>query len=148
MPTVLDWLGLDVPAQCDGRSLGPFVATGEAGVADWRTEAHWQWDFRDPVRRSAETAFGLTSEQCTLDVVRGPRWKYVHPAGLPPLLFDLVEDPDQVVDRAGDPTCAGVLADSAQRLLSWRMRHAERTLTTVRVTRRGLLGGVADRRVG
>ncbi len=147
MPTVLDWLGLPVPRQCDGRSLGAFVATGAAGVDDWRTEAHWQWDFSDPVHQGPEQLFGLPSGACTLDVLRGERWKYVQFAGLPPLLFDLVEDPDQLVDRAGDPTCAPEVADCAQRLLSWRMQHADRTLTGLKVTRRGLRGA-ADPRAG
>jgi arylsulfatase A-like enzyme len=140
LPTVLDWLGRPVPRQCQGRSLAGFVASGPAGVDDWRDEAHWQWDFRDPVNHLAEAAFGLTSEQCTLDVVRGRRWKYVHCAGLPPLLFDLEADPDQLIDRAGDPAYAGVLAECAQRLLSWRQANDERTLTDLLVTRRGLLG--------
>ncbi len=147
MPTVLEWLGLPVPRQCDGRSLGGFVATGAAGVEDWRTEAHWQWDFSDPLNQRPEQLFGLPSEACTLDVLRGERWKYVQFAGLPALLFDLVEDPDQLVDRAADPTCAPVVAECAQRLLSWRMRHADRTLTGLKVTRRGLRGA-PDPRAG
>jgi arylsulfatase A-like enzyme len=148
MPTVLDWLGLPVPRQCDGRSLSGFIATGQAGVDDWRTEAHWQWDFSDPVHQGPEQLLGLPSQACTLDVVRGERWKYVQFAGaLPSLLFDLQEDPDQLVDRSADPTCASVVADSAQRLLTWRMRHADRTLTGLRVSRRGLRG-TADPRAG
>jgi arylsulfatase A-like enzyme len=147
MPTVLAWLGMPVPRQCDGRSLGGFVADGEPGVQDWRTEAHWQWDFSDPLNQRPEQLFGLTSPACTLDVLRGARWKYVQFAGLAPLLFDLVEDPYQLVDRAGDLTCAPVVAECAQRLLAWRMRHADRTLTGLKVTRRGL-GGSSDPRAG
>ena len=147
MPTVLEWLGLPVPRQCEGRSLGGFVATGRSGVEDWRTEAHWQWDFSDPLGGGPEATFGLSSAQCTLDVLRGERWKYVHPAGMAPLLFDLAEDPDQLVDRAGDPACAAALAECAQRLLSWRMTHADPTLTHLKVTRRGLQG-TPDPRAG
>ena len=35
--------------QCDGRALQPFARTATSVPHDWRTEAHWQWDFRDPV---------------------------------------------------------------------------------------------------
>ncbi len=91
--------------------------------------------------------FGLTSEQCNLDVIRDDRWKYVHFAGLDPLLFDLVEDPAQLVDRSRDPACAGLVAEYAQKLLSWRMRHADRALSTMMVTHRGLVSR-ADGRVG
>ncbi len=149
MPTVLEWLDADVPAQCDGRSLHPFV-TGTASaelVAGWRGEAHFQWDFSDPAHHLAEDAFGLTSEQCNLDVIRDHRWKYVHMAGLPPLLFDLASDPAQLVDRSTDPTCAPVVAEYAQRLLSWRMRHADRTLSTVMITGHGAIQRV-DPRIG
>ena len=49
----------------------------------WRTEAHWEWDFRDPVNHLAEDLFGLTMEQCGLDVLRTEEWKLVH-FGAPP----------------------------------------------------------------
>jgi arylsulfatase A-like enzyme len=143
MPTILDWLGITVPDQCDGRSLAPFVAGTE--VEGWRTEAHWQWDFGDPVTHVPEDAYGLATEQCNLDVLRGPRWKYVHCAALPPLLFDLQEDPEQLVNRADDPACASVVAEQAQRLLSWRMRHADRTLSTHHITPDGLVHRVDPR---
>ena len=45
MPTILDWLGLPVPRQCDGRSLLGFCE-GQP-PADWRTEVHYEFDFRD-----------------------------------------------------------------------------------------------------
>jgi len=86
-------------------------------------------------------------EQCTLDVIRDDRWKYVHLAGMPPLLFDLVADPDQFVNRAADPACAAVVAEYAGKLLSWRMRHAERTLTGTELTADGVVTRV-DARVG
>jgi arylsulfatase A-like enzyme len=151
MPTILDWIGVDTPVQCDGRTLAPFLAAGpdgEAGPpADWRTEVHWQWDFRSPSTHVAEDMLGLTMEQCTLDVIRDERWKYVHLAGMPPLLFDLVADPDQFVNRADDPACAPVVAEYAGKLLSWRMRHAERTLTGIELTAEGVVTRV-DPRVG
>ena len=132
MPTILDWMGLEVPLQCDGRELTPFVNDGEA-PADWRTECHWEWDFRHPLLHMAEDILGVPMEHCTLNVVRGERWKYVHfaadPDVTPPLLFDVVADPDQVHDLAGDPGHAATIAAEASRLLSWRMRHDERTLT-------------------
>jgi arylsulfatase A-like enzyme len=66
-------------------------------------------------------------------VVRGERWKYVQfatdPEIMPPLLFDLASDPDQTLNLARDPACDGARADQTARLLAWRMRHDERTLT-------------------
>jgi arylsulfatase A-like enzyme len=132
MPTILSWMGIEVPLQCDGRDLAPFLHDGTA-PADWRTECHWEWDFRSPQTHMAEDFLGVTMEQCCLNVVRGERWKYVQfatdPEVLPPLLFDLEADPDQTVNLAGDRAHDVDRADAAAHLLSWRMRHDERTLT-------------------
>jgi hypothetical protein len=55
------------------------------------------------------------------------------------LFFDLERDPDELDDRATDPAVAGRVLDAAQRMLSWRMEHAERTLTDLVVTPAGVL---------
>ena len=136
MPTILEWLGLEVPAQCDGRSLLPFLAGDDP--AGWRQEAHWEYDFRDVVDQSVERALGLDSDQCTLNVIRTRRLKYVHFTALPPLLFDLERDPDELVDRAGDPDYRDARLDLGARLLSWRMEHADRVLTGMHLTRDGV----------
>jgi arylsulfatase A-like enzyme len=127
VPTVLEFLDLAAPPQLDGRSLGPFLAgTTPAG---WRREVHWEYDFRDLRHLGPETALGLDSEQCALAVIRDERYKYVHFAGLPPLFFDLASDPDELRDRAGEPAYLPLVLAYAQKLLSWRMRHEERTLS-------------------
>jgi hypothetical protein len=76
--------------------------------------------------------------ECSLCVLQDAAFKYVHFAALPPLLFDLRADPHQFHDLAGDPAHAGVVRDYAQRMLSWRMRHADRTLTHYRASPNGL----------
>lgn len=143
MPTILDWLGLAIPANCDGRSLRPFLE-GNA-PADWRQEAHMELDFRTTPNLQgfdAESALGLAPDACQLAILRGRRWKYVHFAALPPLLFDIENDPDEMANFADDPAYAGVLLECAQKLLSWRMLHAERTLTNLHLWK----DGVIDRR--
>lgn len=138
MPTICEWMGGEIPVACDGRSLRPFLGV-DSPPEDWRTEAHWQWDFRDPVQHRAEDAFGLTMEQCTLDVVRSAEHKYVQFGNGDRLLFDLTEDPLQVIDRSTDASSASAMADAAGRLLSWRQRHDDRTLTGHQVTKHGLV---------
>ncbi len=137
MPTILDALGFDVPNQCDGRSLGPFLA-GEA-PADWRREAHWEYDFRDLVERHPEQALGLPSDHCTMNVIRGARYKYVHFTALPPVFFDLEEDPGETRNLAADPGYGDLVREYAQRLLSWRMAYADRAFTDVLLTPDGPL---------
>jgi arylsulfatase A-like enzyme len=135
MPTVLDWLGVPLPRACDGLSLLPWVR-GER-PARWRREAHWEFDFRDPLEGRPETALGLAPAQCCLNVVRGPRWKYVHFAGLPPLLFDLENDPWETINLYPDPQYRVVALEYAERLLSWRMTHDEAALTATLLTPAG-----------
>jgi arylsulfatase A-like enzyme len=130
MPTMLQWLGLDVPRQCDGASLLPFLAG--TPPQRWRDAAHWEFDFRDP---EVEAALGLHMEECTLNVLRTAEAKYVHFPSLPPLLFDLRKDPAELVDRVPDPAYAAQRAHMLDALLSWRMRHTDKTLSHVRVTR-------------
>ena len=116
MPTILDWLGIQPPA-CDGRSLGPLLAGETPGR--WRKQVHWAFDFREPVTQSAEAALGLASDQCTLNVIRDASYKYVHFTALPPLLFDLRQDPNEFHDLADDPGHREQVLHYAQKLLSW-----------------------------
>ncbi len=144
MPTLLDWLGMAIPHACDGRSLGPFLRSSD-GPQRWREEAHWEYDFRDPTDDSAERALGIPLHACTLNVIRGDRYKYVHFAGLPPLLFDLLEDPHEMRNRATDPAYLPIVLDYAQRMLSWRMRHDDQTLTHLAVTSKGVVARPSSR---
>ena len=136
MPTILEWLGLPVPRQCDGRSLLPFVEQG--APADWRTEVHYEFDFRDLFYSKPETSLGIPMDKCSLAVVQDEAFKYVHFAALPPLFFDLRKDPGQFVNRAGDPAYAGRMGEYAAKMLDWRLGFAERTLTGYRATPLGL----------
>jgi arylsulfatase A-like enzyme len=135
MPTLMDAIGAGIPLQCDGRSLVPFVEG--TPPRNWRTEAHWEFDFRDPTDDAAERELGLTMDQCALNVIRGERYKYVHFAGLPPLFFDLADDPEEFVNRADDPMCLPLMLEYAQKLLSWRMIHDEQILTHIALTDEG-----------
>ena len=136
MPTMLDWLGAAIPHAADGRSVLPFVR-GET-PAGWRTELHYEYDFRDIHYSRPETALGLGMEDASLCVVQDADGKYIHFAALPPLFFDLKADPNQFHNRAADPAYAERVRDYAQRALSWRLRHADRTLTQYRSTPGGL----------
>jgi arylsulfatase A-like enzyme len=136
MPTILDWLGGDIPRACDGHSLLPLVS-GEK-PEDWRTHLFYEYDFRDVFYSRPQSALGMPIDDCSLCVVQDANWKYVHFAALPPLLFDLRRDPHGFDNLAEDHAYASVVRDYAQRALSHRMRHAERTLTHFRATPQGL----------
>ena len=135
-PTLLTAIGADAPPHCDGMDLSPFLA-GAPTPATWRGEAHWEFDFRSVTDPGREDHLGLTSHQCTLNVVRGERYKYVHFTNLPPLFFDLENDPGELDNRIGDPSLQSEILSYAQKLLSWRMNHDEHGLTHIALTSEG-----------
>jgi arylsulfatase A-like enzyme len=138
LPTVLDWLGQASPRACDGRSLLPFVHDA-AVPAGWRTEVHYEFDYRNVYYSRPESALGLPMDQCSLAVVQDEHYKYVHFPALPPLFFDLREDPQQLRNVAAEPSYAPLVLRYAQKMLDWRLAHAERTLTGYAATPDGLL---------
>ncbi len=140
MPTILNWLEIDVPRQCDGASLLPLAAG--TTPENWRTEVHWEYDFRDVQDPWIETTLDIALDHCTLNVIRDEAYKYVHFTALPPLFFDLKNDPDECNNLADDPGYTQIMLHYAQKMLSWRMANDERTLTAMTLT----TGGVVERR--
>lgn len=132
MPTLLEALGCNTPAACDGASLYPFLTS--PGPQNWREEVHWEYDFRSVTNPATEEALGLTADTCNLCVIRDTHFKYVHFAGLPCLLFDLRNDPGELNDLASQSSHSDTVLEYAQRMLSWRMRHADKTLTHLALT--------------
>ena len=77
LPTVLDFLDGEIPRQCDGFSLMPFLKGSTLGK--WRTEAHWEVDFRyfdeyPGVLPAKELR--IDAEACSYNVIRDERYKY------------------------------------------------------------------------
>jgi hypothetical protein len=137
LPTILDWLGERAPRQCDGASLLPFVR--DEGPARWRDAAHWEYDFRDTAGGKAHEILGIDRDDCSLAAMRDDDYAYVHFAGLEPLLFDLRGDPNWLVNVAEHPAHREACLRYARRMLSWRLRHADRTLTGYGITTKGLV---------
>ncbi|PWS36104.1 sulfatase [Falsiroseomonas bella] len=136
MPTILEALGGSIPRACDGRSILPLLDGPEP--QGWRDHLFYEYDFRDVHYSRPEGELGLGMDDSALCVVQDARYKYVHFAALPPLFFDLQRDPHGFENLAEDTAHAGLVKDYAQKALSHRMRHAERTLTHFRATPQGL----------
>jgi arylsulfatase A-like enzyme len=77
------------------------------------------------VRGEAESVRDFAFSECNgaWQMIQDGRWKYVReplrrgspaePVG--EKLFDLETDPDELIDRAGDPACAEILAECRRR---------------------------------
>ena len=76
-----------------------------------------------------EQMLGVTLHQCSLTVIRDHDFKYVHFAALPPLLYDLRNDPGEFVNQATNPDYQATVLHYAQKMLSWKMNYNERGLS-------------------
>lgn len=137
MPTILEGVGIDIPAQCDGYSLLPFCRGDRP--PGWRQEYHAEFDLRSPFKVEEKPPMGLEMKQCTANIIRGDRYKYVHFTGLPPLFFDLEVDPNEFLDRSTDPDYQGRVLEYAGKMLSWRMEHDDPALTDLHLTSDGIV---------
>jgi arylsulfatase A-like enzyme len=141
LPTVLDIFGAEIPRQCDGRSLAPFLS-GQPPKS-WRTAVHWEVDFRylDASAGYAppSKALDINYDACTFCVIRDEHFKYVHFADLPPLLFDLKKDPDELHNLAAHSAYREQVLAYMHKMLSWRMVSGERTLTHLVVKPNGVV---------
>ena len=136
LPTLCDLLGLEVPSQCDGVPLTPFLDGVEPPW--WREAAHWEWDWREHLipAVTAEWPWDRRLEQSQLAVRRTADRAYVHFGDGSWRCYDLAADPTwrTLVD---DPT---VVLGEAQAMLDWRSHHLDRTLTGMLLTEEGTVG--------
>ena len=141
-PTLLDWLGQKPPLGFNGRSLLPFL-DGQMPEA-WRDYMFAELDLGDPERATCyQKHLDLPMSQCNLAILREERWKYVHVnGGLPPLLFDMIDDPEEKRNLAEDPAFAPELLRLARRMLDHRMTHADHRLSRLKLTERGVVAAV------
>jgi arylsulfatase A-like enzyme len=127
-PTIMDLLEIPAPRQCDGYSLVNQLTASQ--LHDWRDAVNFEYDFR---HSPSENQLALDMEEACLNVIRDDHYKYVHFANLPELLFDLNSDPDELTNIAQEHP--EIVAKYAKKLLSWRMKTTDRTLTHLQVSR-------------
>jgi len=125
LPTIGEALGVGVPAQCDGLPLTPFLEGTEPPW--WRDTAHWEYDWRWEYIPFGPHPWPWDRrlEQKHLTVARSASHAYVQYGDGKWRCFDLAADPDWRIE-VDDPA---VVLDHAQAMLTWRSRHADRTLT-------------------
>jgi len=132
VPTILDLIDVDVPLQCQGRTLRGFLA--DEAPTDWRAAVHWELDFRT-FAHTLQPPVPL--ELANLTVYRTKTEKYVHFSGYRSLFFDLIEDPHQMTNLAFEPEYAPRILEAAEATLAWRQTSSEQLLTNSSASKSG-----------
>ena len=135
-PTIIDWLGGDIPADWNGRSLLSIVGNTQFQLPA-REFVVFEWDFRELYYTDSVEKLKLAPEECNLTVIRSNEWKYVHFPNFPSLLYNINNDPYEKDNLASNPTYDSIKAEMAGKLLSHRMLHAERQLSNTKLTSTG-----------
>ncbi|HTZ37401.1 MAG TPA: alkaline phosphatase family protein [Stellaceae bacterium] len=130
VPTFIDYAGGVPPSHVvEGRSLLPLLR-GEV-PADWRRAVFSEYDYS---MLEARLLLDRPIAECRLYMVFDGRWKYIHATGYRPLLFDLAEDPRELVDRGADPGLAGERERLREMLLAWALAdHSRITMPDARI---------------
>ena len=137
-PTILEWVGLSPPAVFDGASLLPFLSGQQP--KNWRDKIFIELDLADPQTPTCYQKYlKLRLRDANVAILREERYKLVHfNGGLPPLLFDLQNDPQENHNLAQDPACQQLLQRLQSRMLDHRMSYADRELSQLKITGQGV----------
>ncbi len=123
-PTFMEALGIAPAGEAlEGRSLLP-VTRGTQG-SDWRDATFSEIDYA--FHRDVREALDRPIDLCRGAMVFDGRYKYVHYEGFPPQLFDLEDDPQELIDRGVDGAYADVRARLHERLFRWQRTLKQRT---------------------
>ena len=147
--TFIEFAGGTVPDHVvEGRSLLPWLEG--CTPADWRRFAISEYDYAPT---AVARNLGLAPRDARAVMLATPEWKLVHfEGGLPPMLFDRVNDPDELCDLGRDPDYADTRQHWYQELTGWGLRMSQRTALseadiekmTGQPERKGVLRGLYD----
>lgn len=135
-PTILDWVGQEVPNSMDGHSLLPLLAG--TLPPDWRSYSFSELDFAEPENPTLwERTLGTGPSDSTLSILRDEAFTLVEfAADLPPILFDHNAG-GEAVNVAALPEYQNDLARLGRQMLRHRMRNMDHTLSLDTITSDG-----------
>ena len=115
----------------EGRSLLPLIRGGaearRAAREQWRDAAFSELDY---CLRQQRVDLGLTPRESRATMIRTAGWKFVLHERFAPQLFDLDNDPVELVDLGEDPGYASVRAELSDRIFAWlRCRNRRVTIS-------------------
>ncbi|MEP4035353.1 sulfatase-like hydrolase/transferase [Pseudophaeobacter sp.] len=135
-PTILDWVGQEIPNAMDGASLLPLLR-GET-PADWRLYSYSELDFGDPeVPTIWQLMLGTFISESSLAILRDGRFTLVEfAADLSPLLFDH-HGAGEMENVALNKEFLADLTRLTRQMLRHRMRNADHSLSLHSITADG-----------
>lgn len=126
LPTFVDFAGGCAPSNIvEGRSLLPLVRGRMP--ADWREFAFSEFDY---TWMEAQENLDVPTEDARVFMITDDRWKYILVERFPPILFDLKNDPDELVDLGRDPAYEAVRRRMREGLFCWARRLRQRVTET------------------
>ena len=113
-------------------SLRPWAAGDTPG---WRDSALMEVDFAHPDEPTRfQRHWSLDANRCHASILREARWKYVQFAGgVPPMLFDLENDPGETLNLAEDPAHSGEISRLARKMIDRMTERRDRRLTGIAI---------------
>jgi len=127
-PTCIEVMGGQPSYRLDGRSLLPLLEQESANATvEWRDVAISEADMSD---RGVRVTLGLPHDRCWSVMVCSQRWKYIAFDGFPPMLFDLVNDPQERVDLGQDSAYQAICQEMQGHLVDWALQRKIRADTS------------------
>lgn len=121
VPTFIDFFGgAAKPHIIEGLSLTPLL---HDQPVDWRSYCVSEYDY---ATRDARRQVGVDERDARLVMVFDGRWKYIHVEKMRPMLFDLDNDPDELLDLGADPAFAEQIDRLSVLHFEWGRQHHSR----------------------
>lgn len=120
-PTFIELMGGDSkPHIIEGRSLQPLLF---GKTTQWRDFVVSEYDYST---RDARRAINIDQSDARLTMIFDGRWKYVHVEHLRPMLFDLQNDPNELVDLGNNPAFSNDIKRLKEMHFNWTRKHHNR----------------------
>lgn len=122
VPTILDYFGgKALPHILEGHSLLPIL---QGQTEKLRDIAFSEYDYS---MRDVRNRLGVAVDDAKLTMLFDGRWKYIYAEGFRPMLFDLQNDPDELIDLGDDPGHSEICDHMERQFFVWCRRTNQRT---------------------
>ena len=160
-PTIIEFMcGVEkIPTFYDGKSLFPFLRKSLGnGDIEWRSGAHfeydysfWGWTTKDTKHFIEWTGKmkNMKRRECVISCLRKHKWKlvyFVDSKQLPPILFDMVNDPNETSNVAFENQ--DVVLEMISEILDWKISHngrAKEPLSNMKIISDGVVVRLSER---